>query len=153
MLSFLYIGGGKATGFGQNIRILTKPTTRGDMNSMFPAKLALLFVLVCATMSLDPVAANGPCTEQQKADIVLHCREYIKKKGPVTAPSYLDECCVAVRAVPGRDMECIIRLLSNKQKKKYDETKIRRFHHLCELENVPPPHRQVGLVLLTLKNY
>ena len=120
---------------------------------MLPAKLALLFVLVCATMSLDPVAANGPCTEQQKADIVLHCREYIKKKGPVTAPSYLDECCVSVRAVPGRDMECIIRLLSNKQKKKYDETKIRRFHHLCELENVPPPHRQVGLVLLTLKNY
>ncbi|KAF8711253.1 hypothetical protein HU200_029272 [Digitaria exilis] len=41
-------------------------------------------------------------------------------------------------------MECIIRLLSNKQKKKYDETKIRRFHDLCEIENERSPSHQVG---------
>ncbi|KAF8730881.1 hypothetical protein HU200_016753 [Digitaria exilis] len=102
---------------------------------MVPVKPVFLFLLLCTIISLDPVAADGTCTEEQKANIVFHCREYIKKKGPVIPPSYLDECCVAVRAVPNRDMECIIRLLSNKQKKKYDETKIRRFHDLCETEN------------------
>lgn len=112
---------------------------------MLPAKLAFLLLLVCAVISLDPVATDGPCTEEQKANIVLHCRQYIKKKGPVLAPSYLDECCVAVRAVPDRDMKCIVRLLSNKQKKKYDDDKILRFHDLCDLDNEPPPAHQVGM--------
>lgn len=107
--------------------------------------MAFLFLLLCAIILLDPIAADGACTEEQKANIVFKCREYIKKGGPVILISYLSECCVAVRAVPDRDMECIIRLLSNKQQKKYDVSKIRRFHDLCEMENEPSPLYQVGI--------
>jgi len=92
---------------------------------MLPAKVPIIFLLVCAiAFSLGQIGA-GDCTIDQRDKITQDCREYIKLKGPVTAPSYDDECCVAIRAVPNLDMECIIRLLSNKQKK-YDVGKIRR---------------------------
>jgi hypothetical protein len=94
---------------------------------MLPAKVTFLFLLVCAVaFLLGQIGAGEECTMDQRDKITQDCREYIKLKGPVTAPSYDDECCVAIRAVPNLDMECIIRLLSNKQKKKYDVGKIRR---------------------------
>ncbi|AQK41694.1 hypothetical protein Zm00014a_028983 [Zea mays] len=95
---------------------------------MLPAKVSFVFLIVyCAvTFSLGQIAVGEACTVDQRDKITTDCREFIKLKGPVTAPSYTDDCCVAIRAVPNLDMECIIRLLSNKQKKKYDVDKIRR---------------------------
>ncbi|KAJ1275128.1 hypothetical protein BS78_05G113000 [Paspalum vaginatum] len=111
---------------------------------MLPTKMAFLLLLVCAIISLDPTAAGEPCTNEQRDNILKHCEEYIKKSGPLILPSYLGACCVAVREVHNRDMHCIVRLLSNKQKKEHDERRILRLHELCELENEPPPpHHQV----------
>ena len=97
---------------------------------MLAGKTAFLFLLVCAIISLDPVAADGSCTKEQKENFVLQCTNFIKKNGPFESPPYFDKCCVTVRAV-NRDMGCIYGLLSCEQKKEYDEDKILILSILC----------------------
>nr|TKV99942.1 hypothetical protein SEVIR_8G077100v2 [Setaria viridis] len=48
--------------------------------------------------------------------------------------------------VPGRDMECVIILLTRQQQMKYRAEKIRALHRLCEL---PPPDDQVIVTCTT----
>ncbi|TVU26048.1 hypothetical protein EJB05_28577 [Eragrostis curvula] len=65
---------------------------------------------------------------------------------PLVLPSYLSPCCDKVRLVPGRDMACIVRLLTRTEKNKHSDRKILRLEELCVNPDATPPprlHRQV----------
>ncbi|RCV37593.1 hypothetical protein SEVIR_8G077200v4 [Setaria viridis] len=85
----------------------------------------------------------GSCTTAQKDAILEHCEEYIKLPYyPVIIPSYIGVCCDKVRDVPGRDMECIVSLLTHAEKARHSEKKIKGLRPFCPYHSPPPPRRQ-----------
>nr|TKV99939.1 hypothetical protein SEVIR_8G076800v2 [Setaria viridis] len=84
-----------------------------------PLLIVLLF------LPIDHVI--GSCTTAQKDAILEHCE---------------DVCCNKVREVPGMDMECIVRLLTNAEKARHSEKRIKGLP-FCPLRSPPPPRRQM----------
>ncbi|TVU03025.1 hypothetical protein EJB05_28576, partial [Eragrostis curvula] len=108
-----------------------------------PGKVAVLLLIFVVFFSHH---VSGNCTEEQKTAILGQCEEYIKPGSPLVLPSYLSPCCDKVRLVPGRDMACIVRLLTRSEKNKHSDRKILRLEELCVNPDATPPprlHRQV----------
>ena len=109
-----------------------------DPAKMLPVKVAAL-LLVCVIMYPQIVAST--CTNKEKDEILEHCKEYIGHGPPDLFPMDPDEpCCKAAREVPQMDMQCIVKLLTAKEEKEYDDHKILDLKHFCELER----RRKVG---------
>ncbi|PUZ44115.1 hypothetical protein GQ55_8G064200 [Panicum hallii var. hallii] len=99
---------------------------------MLPVKVAAL-LLVCVIMYPHIVAST--CTKKEKDEVLEHCKKYIGHGPPHPVPRDPHEpCCRAAREVPSMDMHCIIKLLTPKEDKEYDDHKILNLKHFCELK-------------------
>jgi len=108
---------------------------------MPPGKTAVFLLLVCIMASPDQVISKNPiCTKKQREKILEVCDYFIQPGYPIRLVSRDSPCCVAVREVRDRDMECVIMQLTNQEKLKYSVEKIRALHRLCELPPPAPPH-------------
>jgi hypothetical protein len=58
------------------------------------------------------------CTLEQKEKVLLHCIAFTERGTPPIAVHRDSVCCEAVRAVPNREMRCIVELLTDEEKKK-----------------------------------
>ena len=108
---------------------------------MSPGKVALLFPIVFAIAFALPVIVNGKCTDKEKTDILQHCEDYLKHGAPT--PSLHSPCCAAALEVPVLDMQCIVDLLTAKEKSEYKEANILLLKHLCHPFSGPPTNNQV----------
>lgn len=95
---------------------------------MLPGKVALFLLIVFAIAFEHPVIGTGKCTDKEKKDILQHCEDYLKHGNPT--PSLHSPCCAAALEVPILDMQCIIDLLTAKEKKEYKEANILQLSHL-----------------------
>jgi len=94
---------------------------------MMPGKI-LLLLIVFAISSPHTVMAN--CTPEQKV-ILVDCHDYLSRNARnIVAPKPWSPCCRKVRDVPNRDMECIIRLLSNTERIMFVEIRINNLEQL-----------------------
>ncbi|PAN41702.1 hypothetical protein PAHAL_8G064600 [Panicum hallii] len=84
---------------------------------MLPVKVAAL-LLVCVIMYPHIVASA--CTKKEKDEVLEQCKKYIGHGPP---PPF-----------PRMDMHCIIKLLTPKEDKEYDDHKILDLKHFCELK-------------------
>ncbi|KAJ1275163.1 hypothetical protein BS78_05G115000 [Paspalum vaginatum] len=109
-------------------------------------KVMVLLLLVCAIISPHPVLGGKKrprCTGHDKANILHHCEAYIKNEhhhGTHQSPAQDSSCCDAVRAVPGNDMQCIVDLLTEKERHDHKEGTILGLGEACESPAHPPPH-------------
>ncbi|KAL6624644.1 hypothetical protein ACP70R_031965 [Stipagrostis hirtigluma subsp. patula] len=104
---------------------------------MMYGKVAVLLFLVCAIVSNHQV--NGVCTFAQKKSILRYCKTYLIVQHPVVPPSYMRQCCKSVKKVPNMDMECILGLCTNKEKKTILEDNLLKLKDHCSLDDLPPP--------------
>jgi hypothetical protein len=113
-----------------------------------PAKVALLFLLFYSIVSVYPVNIQDlECTQEQKKAILSNCLDYITHKPPhLFVPAHNGPCCSKVRDVPNIDMECIVKLLTVRERIEYLDVKIKNLRTYCSpFQLRPPPHHQVGL--------
>ncbi|KAG0529800.1 hypothetical protein BDA96_05G128400 [Sorghum bicolor] len=108
---------------------------------MSPGKLTLLLIVFAIALSVQPVIVNGMCTDKEKKDILQHCEDYLKHGAPI--PSLHGPCCAAALEVPVLDMQCIVDLLTAKEKSEYKEANILQLKHLCYPLSSEPPTNQV----------
>lgn len=98
------------------------------MGKMSPEKVRTLLFVMCAMLFFHLASGTYPtCTSKQKNEILVHCRKYIRKDLPIDV-EHLDknsECCEAVREVPNRNMDCIVALLTDSEKKAFVNRRIR----------------------------
>ncbi|CAL4994789.1 unnamed protein product [Urochloa decumbens] len=105
-------------------------------------KVAFLLLVVCLMASPHHVVSKRPiCTKKQKEKILEKCYDFIQPGYPIYVVSRDSPCCAAVREVQDRDMECVIMMLTGKQKTRYSVQKIRALHRLCE---IPSPPKVIG---------
>lgn len=93
----------------------------------------LLMLIVCAIVFLQPrvMGKYQTCTSTKKKKMLMECRLFIlEAESSVSKDS---PCCKAVRAVPNRNMQCVVSLLSDPEKKRFKEDKILSLQNLCEL--------------------
>jgi hypothetical protein len=84
-----------------------------------------------------------PCNNQQKKEILTQCDPL--NSTPSFRPSPGSACCVAVRKVPGSNMDCIASLLTRADKAIYSAAKIVGLKDACHLPL--QPHQQVKFFL------
>ncbi|KAG2562653.1 hypothetical protein PVAP13_8KG249800 [Panicum virgatum] len=97
---------------------------------MPPKVVAILLLLLSVTISLHHAA--GECTETQEA-ILENCKGYIRKDAPPRkVPAHKSYCCIKVRDVPERDMECIYVLLADQEKDENIEQRILNLKVFCK---------------------
>lgn len=100
---------------------------------MSSGKAAVLLLLVCATISLEPVSGGcglcpkpkPPCTETQKNYIVRNvCNRFVLSSNPSRIlPTYDDRCCQSVRTLQSGGvgmMQCLVDLLTASERGIYD---------------------------------
>lgn len=86
-------------------------------------------------------------TGEDKNNVLTQCHDYARYEFGIY-PHKISPCCVAVREVPGRDMECIIDLLTTVEKNIYDVHSIMEYHRIYDdtpapqwwERRSPPPH-------------
>ncbi|KAF8697426.1 hypothetical protein HU200_033307 [Digitaria exilis] len=90
-------------------------------------KIVLLLVMFAV---ISPFQVMAQCTLYQKMGILQYCDQYISKNARViVAPKKQSYCCMYVRI--NKDMECIIRLLTNDEKMQVLRVRITNLAHLC----------------------
>ena len=102
---------------------------------MFSWKLTILILILCSTTSPHLVTGNtkSKCTLKQKENVLLHCIAFTERGTPPISVHRDSVCCEAVRAVPNREMRCIVELLTDEEKKKkYDVHRILALKLICE---------------------
>ena len=105
---------------------------------MMPPKVVVVLLLLSVTIS--PHHATGECTETQKEAILENCKGYIRKDAPPRkVPAHKSYCCIKVRDVPERDMECIYGLLTDPEKVENIEQRILNLKVICK----PVPVKKV----------
>ena len=126
----------------QNIRLLLRrkkknirlPSTTWSLSIMMMRGRGeiLLLLIVCAIVFLQPpVMGKFPtCTTTQKREILARCRKFILHQE--SSVSVNSPCCDAVRMVPNRNMLCVISLLSDNEKKRFNQQRIRSLQDLCK---------------------
>ncbi|KAF8711287.1 hypothetical protein HU200_029308 [Digitaria exilis] len=99
---------------------------------------AALLLIACAIIFAHPAIGGKRkrCTDEDKNNVLTHCHDYARY-GSGIYPHKISPCCVVVREVPGRDMECIIDLLTTVEKNIYDVHSIREYHRICD--DTPAP--------------
>jgi hypothetical protein len=103
-----------------------------------------LLLLACAIGYSYPATAlqTSYCTSGDANGILIDCHEYIKN-GPVNkTPDPRGPCCHSVRVLH-YDMQCIVTILTNKQKSEIDIMKILALRSKCRVRKI--------CVLLTLE--
>ena len=91
---------------------------------MMPPKVVAVLLLLLST---------GECTETQKEAILENCKGYIRKEAPPhKVPAHKSYCCIKVRDVPERDMECIYGLLTDQEKDENLEQRILNLKVFCK---------------------
>jgi len=91
--------------------------------------VAILLLVVSLAMVSPQQATKLGCTNAEKARILHDCRDFIRPGGGLAIPFRNSDCCWAVRAVPGLDMDCIITLLTPVEKKLLRLG--RNYGHIC----------------------
>lgn len=91
-------------------------------------KIVLVLVMFAI---ISPCHVMAQCTHYQKRGILFFCDEYISKKNEkvIAAPKKISYCCTFVRI--NKDMECIIRLLTNDEKMGVLRVRITNLAQLC----------------------
>jgi hypothetical protein len=80
---------------------------------MLPPKIVAVLLLLLLSVTISLHHATRECTETQKEAIIENCKVYIRKVAPPhKIPAHNSYCCIKVRDVPKRDMECIYALRS-----------------------------------------
>ena len=98
---------------------------------MPPKVVAVLLLLLSIAISLHH--ATGECTETQKEAILENCKGYIRKEAPPhKVPAHKSYCCIKVRDVAERDMECIYGLLTDPEKELNSEQRILNLKVFCK---------------------
>lgn len=127
------------------------------MDKMFPKKVeTLLTFLVCAMLFVHLVSGKYPtCSSTQKNKIPQDCERFIRMRRPIkislTGKNSL--CCESVRAVPNRNMNCVVALLSEHDKKQVDHERILRLNDACEPAlAAPSPPVEVKIIILLFHN-
>ncbi|CAL4994545.1 unnamed protein product [Urochloa decumbens] len=117
---------------------------------MFPGRLAILILLLCATATSYPHLVTGNrnpnCTKEQKANILLHCIAYTERGTPPISVHPESVCCAAVKVVPNMEMRCIVGLLDGDEKKKYDVHRILALKIICGQRSPPAPKQNKIMV-------
>ena len=92
---------------------------------------ALLLLLVCAMVSLHPVVGGKRprCTEEDKAHVLKECGHYTKHGHPKELPPKHSDCC---KAAEGHDMQCIVDLLTNDERRDYEQAAIIALEEACD---------------------
>jgi hypothetical protein len=97
---------------------------------MAPGKGTLLLLAFAVVVCLGSVSGTAAaCTNTQKDSLLVSCNGSIKK-GKIGYPSKNSPCCKYVRVI---DMGCIFGLLTDKDKKQYNEYKIQNLRKHCSL--------------------
>jgi len=91
---------------------------------MLPPKIVAVLLLLLLSVTISLHHATRECTETQEA-IIENCKVYIRKVAPPhKIPAHNSYCCIKVRDVPERDMECIYGLLTDLEKARNSEQRI-----------------------------
>nr|TKV99967.1 hypothetical protein SEVIR_8G078800v2 [Setaria viridis] len=103
---------------------------------MQPQTVAILLLLVvCAVVSPHPVIGGKKrlrCDENDKKHILKDCGHYTKKHGHSNErPATHSSCCAAVHTVPDDDMQCIVDLLTDAEKKEHEKDAILALQDAC----------------------
>ncbi|OEL38772.1 hypothetical protein BAE44_0000210 [Dichanthelium oligosanthes] len=94
-----------------------------------PGKIVLLLVVFAI---ISPHQVMAECTREQKEAILVDCRKYLSRNArTIVAPKTWSHCCRNVRVVPNKDMECIKRLRTTRDRMRFVETRIMNLAHLC----------------------
>ncbi|PVH34370.1 hypothetical protein PAHAL_8G207500 [Panicum hallii] len=97
-----------------------------------PPKVVAVFVLLLS-VTISPHHATGECTDTQKEAILENCKGYIRKDAPPRkVPAHKSYCCIKVRDVPQRDMECIYGRLTDPEKAQNIEQRILNLKVICK---------------------
>ena len=124
---------------------------------MFSWKLAILILLLCSTISPHVVTGNikSKCTLKQKENVLLHCIAFTERATPPISVHQDSVYCEAVRAVPNREMRCIVELLTDEEKKKkYDVHRILALKLICEQRSpLAPKQNKVKTIEFDLYFY
>lgn len=112
---------------------------RTIISKMLPAGQVALVVIVLAVAFSHPAIGNAKCTDKEKKDILQSCEDYLKHGDPV--PSLHGPCCAAALEVPVLDMQCIVDLLTAREKSEYKEANILQLKRLCHPFSAGRSHR------------
>ncbi|EES08958.2 hypothetical protein SORBI_3005G212000 [Sorghum bicolor] len=97
---------------------------------MAPGKGTLLLLVLAMVICVGCVSGTAAsCTKAQKDSVLVLCNGSIKK-GKSDPLSKKSMCCKYVRNI---DTICIVSLLTDKEKKQYNEYKIRNLRKDCSL--------------------
>jgi len=100
---------------------------------MMPPKVVAVLLLLLLSVTISLHHATGECTETQKEAIIENCKVYIRKVAPPhKIPAHNSYCCIKVRDVPERDMECIYGLLTDPEKELNSEQRILNLKVFCK---------------------
>ncbi|KAF8723561.1 hypothetical protein HU200_021514 [Digitaria exilis] len=95
-------------------------------------KVAILLFLVCEVIGPQPVAGKYPTTTgTQKRKILYYCSSYIRYSDPRPTVEKDSKCCKCVRKVPNRNMDVIVALLTDNEKRSFSRDRIRNLQELC----------------------
>ena len=92
---------------------------------------ALLLLLVCAMVSLHPVVGGKRprCTEEDKDHVLKECGHYTRHGHPKELPPKHSPCC---KAAESHDMQCIVDLLTNDERRDYEQAAIIALKQACD---------------------
>ncbi|CAL4910807.1 unnamed protein product [Urochloa decumbens] len=101
--------------------------------------VAVLLVVVCAFVC-NHQAADAACTLEQKKEILSNCMLYLEAPwlGRGVPPWYTTRCCVSVKKVPGMDMQCILNLCTEADKKAIVEQSLLKLKGHCSIWHTLP---------------
>ncbi|CAL4988906.1 unnamed protein product [Urochloa decumbens] len=101
---------------------------------MQPQALAILLLVVCAMVSPHPVIGvkRGRCENEDKNRLLKACERFIKVGHAKESPHNHSPCCAAVHTVPGHDMQCIVDLLTEKERKEHEQASIMVLQEACD---------------------
>ncbi|CAL4994828.1 unnamed protein product [Urochloa decumbens] len=101
---------------------------------MQPQAVAILLLAVSAMVSPHPVIGvkRGRCEEKDKERVLTACKHFIMVGHPKESPHNHSPCCKAVQAVPGHDMQCIVDLLTEKERNEHEQASIIALQEACD---------------------
>ncbi|KAF8730873.1 hypothetical protein HU200_016744 [Digitaria exilis] len=90
-------------------------------------------LLVCGVLPPHLVVGIYFCTPKQKDRALFYCHTFTKNGSTKHVIHIRSSCCIAVRQVENRDMQCVILLLTDKEKGEHSIDKILSLQSLCKL--------------------
>jgi hypothetical protein len=118
---------------------------------MTAGKAALLLLVVAGAVCLGSVSGSV-CTPQEKDRLIHVCAIVIEKGAP---PGWILEACCRMAlekqaATDKKWLDCIVSLLTDKDKQKYDPSKIRDLQTKCPPLGPTPPFDPVKRIYIVI---